>query len=88
MKVKVLEGLYRGVPTVSTSVGAEGILVEDQKHIMIADQAEDFAQKCSLLLSNESKWNLLRDESRKLAAKKYRWQPLFERMDKELQALL
>lgn len=87
MKVKVLEGLYRGVPTVSTSVGAEGLKVEDNKHIMIADQAKDFAAKCIRLLQDKNQWNILRNESRLLADKHYRWSPLFDRMDASLKKL-
>ncbi len=88
MKVKVLEGLYRGVPTVSTSVGAEGLKVEDGKHIMIADQAEEFASKCIQLLQNETLWNTIKKESRILADKQYRWAPLFDRMDQSVKKLI
>lgn len=88
MKVKVLEGLYRGVPTVSTSVGAEGLAIKDEQHIMIADRPQDFVQKCSLLLTDKNKWEELRDKSRLVAQEKYRWQPLFDRMDNALQKLI
>lgn len=88
MKVKVLEGLYRGTPTVSTSVGAEGLAVESGKEIMIADTAELFANHCLELLKNNDLWNGLRDNSRKVAAEKYCWSPLFKMMDEELQKQL
>ncbi|MEQ8907843.1 MAG: glycosyltransferase [Vicingaceae bacterium] len=88
MKVKVLEGLYRGVPTVSSSVGAEGLQVKDGQHIMIADTAEGFISKCILLLEEADTWTQLRNQSRKVAAEKYRWAPLFERMDEALKKLI
>jgi glycosyltransferase involved in cell wall biosynthesis len=88
MKVKVLEGLYRGSPTVSTSVGAEGLEVASGESIFIADTAEAFARDCIHLLENEASWEAMRDQSRKLAASKYRWEPLFEKMDTALKQLM
>lgn len=88
MKVKVLEGLYRGIPTVSTSVGAEGLEVVSGESIFITDTAEDFAQHCIYLLENEASWEAMRDQSRKLAAANYRWEPLFEKMDIALKELM
>lgn len=88
MKVKVLEGMYRGLPMVTTEVGAEGIDATHGKELMIAQNAADYAQHCIELLSNQKKWEALRDQSRKKAAEKYRWAPLFESMDKELKAIL
>ena len=88
MKVKVLEGLYRGVPTVSTSVGIEGLKVYSGKEIMVADDSEIFAKNCSELLENKDLWNKLRDNSRKVAAEKYRWEPLFNMMNKKLSDLI
>ena len=88
MKVKVLEGLYRGVPTVSTSVGAEGLKVQDEKHIMIANEPTAFAGKCIQLLEDEKCWNSLLANSRQIAREEYQWKPLFERMDTELKKVL
>jgi glycosyltransferase involved in cell wall biosynthesis len=85
MKVKVLEGLYRGVPTVSTSVGAEGLEIENKKEILIADDAADFSSACIELLQNEPLWQQLRDNSRKVAEEKYRWEPLFKKMNLEIE---
>jgi len=87
MKVKVLEGLYRGVPMVSTSVGAEGLAVKNEQDILIADDNISFANSCITLLENKNRWETVRDNSRKIAKEKYRWKPLFEKMDLSLKAL-
>ncbi len=81
MKVKTLEGLYRGIPMVSTSIGAEGLAVKHQEDILLANTAKEFAKCCIELIENQEKWNQLRDNSRKIAAEKYQWIPLFEKMD-------
>lgn len=44
IKGKVLESLYRGVPMVTTDIGAESIDVEDSG-LVIANEAEAFAEK-------------------------------------------
>ena len=84
MKVKVLEGMYSGVPIVTTKVGAEGIEVEDQKELLIADDAKSYAEKCIQLLEEKDLWNQVRENGRKKAAEKYTWQPLFKMMDEDL----
>lgn len=87
MKVKVLEGLYRGVPTVTTHVGAEGLDLESEKEIFIIDDVNGYAKSCIRLLEDQSIWELLMHNSRKKAQEKYKWAPLFENMDMELEKL-
>lgn len=88
MKVKVLEGLYRGNPTVSTSVGAEGLAVKHRESILIADDAKSFAQACIDLINQQAIWENISKNSRKLANQEYRWEPLFESMDESLRETL
>jgi len=88
MKVKVLEGLYRGNPTVSTSVGAEGLIVKQGESILIANDAKAFAQACIDLINQQAMWENMSKNSRELANQEYRWEPLFERMDENLREIL
>lgn len=44
IRMKILEASTRGIPFVSTSVGAEGIPVKDGIHCIIADKPEDFVR--------------------------------------------
>lgn len=87
MKVKVLDGLYRGVPMVSTSVGAEGLEVRNTHEIMIADEADEFANHCIRLLEDQKLWCSLRDKSRIVGKDKYRWETLFQSMEKAFNQL-
>ena len=45
-RIKILEAFAHQVPVVSTSLGAEGLAIEDGKHLFLADTAEDFAGRC------------------------------------------
>lgn len=85
MKVKVLEGLYRGNPCVTTSVGAEGLELVNGDNIIIGDNPEAFINGCLTLLEDETTWNIFRDKTRKLAADKYTWKALFLRMEESMQ---
>ncbi len=45
LRVKIIEAFSHGMPVLSTSVGAEGIRYADGEDILIADDAEHFAEQ-------------------------------------------
>jgi glycosyltransferase involved in cell wall biosynthesis len=45
-RVKIAEAFARGLPVVSTSVGAFGYAVENGRELLLADRPEDFAAAC------------------------------------------
>ena len=49
-RIKLLEALAYACPVVSTSVGAEGIVVRHGSELLIADGAADFAAACARVL--------------------------------------
>jgi O-antigen biosynthesis protein len=55
-KRKVLQALAAGTPTITTSVGAEGLDVRHGEHILVADDPSDFAAHVSRLLVDEPLW--------------------------------
>ncbi len=59
MRIKIIENMALGKAMVSTTVGAEGIVVESGKNIILADQPEDFARAVTNLLDNDGKRALL-----------------------------
>ncbi len=50
-RVKILEAFAHKIPVVSTSLGAEGLGVEDGRHLLIADSAQGLAAACARLLT-------------------------------------
>jgi glycosyltransferase involved in cell wall biosynthesis len=80
MKVKVLDAMARGIPTVTTSVGAEGIEVENGRELMIADDPAQMALQIDELLDNPTLWQRLQASSRVLIRERYTWQRLFTGM--------
>ncbi len=53
IRMKILEGITRGIPFVSTTVGAEGIPVKDGVHCFITDDPETFANDIIKLQDEE-----------------------------------
>ncbi len=80
MRIKVLELMALGMAIVSTTIGAEGIDVEDGKHIFLADTAEQFARKVSLLLSSPSLCKEMGNNARELVGRKYTWNSAGEKL--------
>lgn len=56
-KRKLLQALMVGTPTVTTSIGAEGLPVEDGRDLLVRDDPEGFARAIGLLLTRDDAWS-------------------------------
>lgn len=88
MKVKVLDAMARGMPTVTTPVGAEGIDYIDGEHLAVAASAQEMANAVLGLLGDDQRWRRLSLGSRKLVNARYTWRALFEAMHRRLDKAL
>lgn len=50
IRIKILDCLGMGCPVVSTTLGASGIPIISEEHLILADSADDFAEACLRLL--------------------------------------
>lgn len=73
-RLKILEGLSFGIPTVSTSVGAEGIELTDNHDILLADDVQGFADAVVRLLRDAELRRKLSFNGRQLVEQCYSWQ--------------
>jgi glycosyltransferase involved in cell wall biosynthesis len=71
MRVKILDALARGMPTVTTSVGCEGIAAISGTHLLIADTPEAFAAEVVRVLTEDDLALSLSARSRELARNTY-----------------
>lgn len=55
IKLKVVEAMYKGVPLVTTSIGIQGLQAIDRV-VLVADEAQAFADAVSSLLSDDQLW--------------------------------
>jgi polysaccharide biosynthesis protein PslH len=72
-RLKILEALSRRVPVVSTTIGCEGLDVVDREHLLVADEAEAFAERCIELLRSADLRRRLADAGADLVAARYTW---------------
>jgi glycosyltransferase involved in cell wall biosynthesis len=72
-RLKILEAMALRVPVVSTSKGAEGLEVQHNKHLLIADTPEAFAEAVIRLLRNASLRQDLVTQGYQLIRQKYDW---------------
>jgi glycosyltransferase involved in cell wall biosynthesis len=72
-RLKILEAMALGTPVVATSKGAEGLDVQDGKHLLIADTPEMFAQAVTCLLMDAELRRLLSTNAYQLVREKYDW---------------
>lgn len=73
-RLKIFEAMAAKLPVVSTSIGAEGLPVEDGSHIFIADSADSFARRCLELLDDAEKRKQLADRAWELVSSRFSWQ--------------
>lgn len=71
MRVKIIEGMALGKTIVSTSIGAEGIEYENNKNIIIADTADEFANAISKCINDKAFAESIGNNARALVETKY-----------------
>jgi len=87
-RLKILEALSLGRPVVSTRVGAEGLECIDGQHLLLADNAVDFAASIIELTKDSGLRSTLRINGRAFVEKQYDWAVLAPRLGNLYRALL
>lgn len=71
VRVKILEAMAMGVPVVSTTMGCEGLDVQHNEHLLIADTPADFARACATILQDKAQAQRLAQNARQLILERY-----------------
>lgn len=58
LRVKLIEGFSRGMPSVSTTIGAEGLEAEDCKNILFANTPEEFQKAIQAMYDKQTRERL------------------------------
>jgi glycosyltransferase involved in cell wall biosynthesis len=80
-RLKILEALSMKKAVVTTSIGCEGLEVEDGKHLLIRDTKEGFANAVTTVLKDEKRYLHLGENGFCLIQKKYEWKNVFKELD-------
>jgi glycosyltransferase involved in cell wall biosynthesis len=72
-RLKILESFAHRIPVVSTTVGADGLDVENGVHLLLADRPEDFASACRRLIEDRALARRLVDAAEQRYLERYEW---------------
>lgn len=71
-QTKILEALACATPVVTTSAGNHGICATSGKHLYVADNPEEFADRVIELLKGD-RWNELSQNGRRFVQENFTW---------------
>jgi glycosyltransferase involved in cell wall biosynthesis len=81
MRVKILDAWSWGLPVVSTTIGAEGIHVQDGENALLADTAPAFAQAVIQVLRDPGLAGQMGHSGRQTVVEKYDWRVVYSAWD-------
>jgi sugar transferase (PEP-CTERM/EpsH1 system associated) len=80
-RLKIFEAMAMGKAVVSTSIGAEGLPVQDGKNIILADKPEEFARAVVTLMKDPVARGELGRAARRLVERECSWASVAARFD-------
>ena len=81
-RLKILESFAHRIPVVSTTIGADGLDVEDGVHLLLADRPEDFAAACRKLIEDQALTRRLVDAAERRYLERYEWSVAKSRIER------
>jgi len=87
-RLKILEGLSYGVPTISSTIGAEGLDLVDGEHLLLADDPASFASAVVRVLRDPELRERLSVAGRRVVEEHYDWRSQAPRFQQLLQSAL
>jgi len=81
MRVKILDAWCRALPVVSTSIGSEGIKGVHGENLLIADEADAFAENLIHVLRNQRAASRLGANGRATVEAHYDWRKVYRAWD-------
>ena len=80
IKIKILEAMARGIPVVTTAVGAEGIATPEQDALVIAPADADFATAVCAAAADEAGSRRRAHRARVLIEQAFSWRSIVDRL--------
>ena len=71
MRVKIIQGMALGKTIISTTIGAEGIPIENEKNILIADSPQEFITQVKRCMENPEWCRKIGNSGRKFVEENY-----------------
>ncbi len=80
-KFKILEAMASGLPVITTTIGAQGLSVENGKELMIGDTPEQMLTAIDTLISNPNKRQALVREARHAIETRFNWEEITKALE-------
>lgn len=80
-RLKILASMASGLPVVSTKTGVQGLEVENGKHVLIAQNPNEFVSNIIDVLHDEKKYKTIQENAYKLAKEKYSWKAIAGKLE-------
>jgi glycosyltransferase involved in cell wall biosynthesis len=72
-RLKILEAMAIGTPVISTAKGTEGLMVQNGKHLLIADEPAKFAESVVRILRDQELGRQISSNARQFVRENYDW---------------
>lgn len=86
-RLKILEALAMRKPVISTTVGAEGLDLRVNEHLLIANEPDEWVEAVGAILKDRDKATALGQSGRRLVEQRYGWPALVNKLDRFLHRL-
>lgn len=80
-RLKILAAMSCGLPVISTKTGISGLEVEDRKHVLVANNPQEFVDAVQLALENKPLYDTLRKNAFHLVHTTYNWETIAKRLE-------
>jgi len=87
-RLKILAAMAAGVPVISTKIGVEGLSVKDEKHILLANNPQEFIEKINKLVINNRLYQRIQKNAYQLIKNKYSWSYIAKKLEKVYQQII
>ena len=87
-RLKILEAMSFKCPIVSTTIGAEGLEVENMKNIILSDAEDLFAKNVINVIEDKKLSDKLSINGYKLVEEEYTWDKIGEKLRTSIEALI
>ncbi len=72
-RLKLVEAMAMQCPILTTHIAAQGLVLENDKHVIFADNESEMTEACNTILNNDSKLNMLANNGYVHAHQCYEW---------------
>jgi len=79
-RLKILSAMAMSIPVVSTTIGAEGLNMRHEEHILIADTPEEFSAAVITLLQNKALADSIAHKAQEYVEATYSWDVITDKL--------